>query len=123
MSLMWMPAQTTTPPLPTLARASGTNSPDGRVVTNIEGIPNRVGDPDYATYGGTDDLDNSGILKYISIRYGGYIIASSKEVNGLSLAGIGRSTVIDHIDIYNTKDDNIEFFGGTVNTKYMVTWA
>lgn len=70
-------------------------------------------------YGGTNDLDNSGVLKYLSIRHGGYTIADGKEVNGLTLGGVGRGTTISNIDIYCTSDDGIEIFGGTVDLSYL----
>lgn len=70
-------------------------------------------------YGGGNDLDNSGVLKYLSIRHGGYTIADGKEVNGLTLGGVGRGTTIDHIDIYCTSDDGVEIFGGTVDLSYI----
>lgn len=70
-------------------------------------------------YGGADDDDSSGVLSYVSIRYGGYGFAPASEINGLSLYGVGRGTQIDHIEIVGNLDDGIEFFGGTVNTKYV----
>ena len=65
-----------------------------------------------------DDNDNSGILKYVSIRYSGSILAVGGEINGLSLGSVGRGTTIDHVEIISNADDNIEFFGGTVNVKH-----
>jgi hypothetical protein len=70
-------------------------------------------------YGGADDDDSSGVLSYVSIRYGGYGFAAASEINGLSLYGVGRGTQIDHVEIVGNLDDGIEFFGGTVNTKYV----
>lgn len=70
-------------------------------------------------YGGTNDKDNSGVLKYVSLRHGGYTIATNKEVNGLTLGGVGSGTTIDHIDIYCTSDDGVEVFGGTVDLSYL----
>jgi hypothetical protein len=65
-----------------------------------------------------DDNDNSGILRYISIRHAGDILAVGNELNGLSLGSVGRGTTIDHIEVVACDDDAIEFFGGTVNIKY-----
>jgi hypothetical protein len=65
------------------------------------------------------DDDDSGALKYISIRYGGFNVSANNEINGLTLGGVGRATDIDHIDIYQNKDDMIEFFGGAANVKYL----
>lgn len=66
-----------------------------------------------------DDDDNSGILKYVSIRHGGTEIAPANEVNGLTLGSVGRGTTIEHIEVVSNGDDGIEFFGGTVNVKYI----
>ena len=68
-----------------------------------------------------DDNDNSGVLKYVSIRHSGAILAVGAEINGLTLASVGRGTTIDHIEIVSCADDNIEIFGGTVNLKYVST--
>ncbi len=78
--------------------------------------------PFIGTAGGTfDDNDNSGIMKYVSIRHSGAILAVGAEINGLTLASVGRGTTIDHIEIVSCADDNIEIFGGTVNLKYVST--
>jgi hypothetical protein len=66
-----------------------------------------------------DDNDNSGVMKYVSIRHAGAILAVGAEINGLTLASVGRGTTIDHIEIVSCADDNIEVFGGTVNLKYI----
>ncbi len=86
---------------------------------SIEGIP-----PDDANgiYGGTDDADNSGIIKYVSIRHGGTSIGEGNEINGLTLGGIGSGTVIENIEIVSNQDDGIEFFGGTVTVTNVVVW-
>jgi len=68
-----------------------------------------------------DDNDNSGILRYVSIRHAGALIADANELNGLSLGSVGRGTTIEHLEIIASADDNIEFFGGTVNVKYITT--
>ncbi len=71
-------------------------------------------------YGGEDEADNSGILKYIRLEYTGFALDSEHEANGLSLYGVGSGTTIDHIAVYKGGDDGIEFFGGSVNLKYAV---
>jgi hypothetical protein len=72
-------------------------------------------------FGGTNDDDNSGVLRYVSIRHGGAVLATSKEINGLSLGAVGRGTTIEYVESYCAADDGFEFFGGTVNTKYLVS--
>jgi hypothetical protein len=68
-----------------------------------------------------DDNDNSGVLRYVSIRHAGALIADANELNGLSLGSVGRGTTIEHLEIIASADDNIEFFGGTINVKYVTT--
>ncbi|MFN8258983.1 MAG: hypothetical protein U0W24_25060 [Bacteroidales bacterium] len=85
----------------------------------IEGIP--PSDPN-GLYGGTDDADNSGVIKYISIRHGGANIGEGNEINGLTLAGVGSGTVIENVEIVSNQDDGIEFFGGTVSVNNVVVW-
>lgn len=66
------------------------------------------------------DDDDSGTLSYISIRYGGFNLAANNEINGLTLGAVGRSTDIDHIEVFQNKDDGIELFGGAANLKYVI---
>ena len=94
-----------------------TNSIEG--IPETSGITSRAINPDYAKYGGTNAGDDSGILRYVSIRHGRAEIGAGNEINGLTLGGVGTGTTIEYIDIYANKDDGIEFFGGTVNAKYL----
>lgn len=73
--------------------------------------------------GGRDDNDNSGVIKYVQIRYGGYTLADGSEINGLTLYCVGRGTELHHVEVYNNQDDCIEWFGGTVCGKYLVAWG
>ena len=86
-------------------------------VGQIEGIPSTES---RGAYGGNDDADNSGVLRYVSIRHGGTSIGADNEINGLTLGAVGSATQIDHIEIFSNQDDGIEFFGGTVNVKNIV---
>ncbi|MCB9263233.1 MAG: hypothetical protein H6607_12735 [Flavobacteriales bacterium] len=93
---------------------AGLNSTPG--YSSIEGIPTSE---TRGVYGGSDDADNSGVLRYISIRHGGTDIGAGNEINGLSLGGVGSGTIVDHIEVVGNADDAVELFGGTVNIKYM----
>src|SRR5436190_20689548 len=87
-----------------------------------EGLPDVVdGGEALLRFGGTDDDDNSGILRYVSIRHGGRALFPNKEINGLSLGAVGRGSTIEFVESYCAADDGFEFFGGTVNTKYLVS--
>jgi hypothetical protein len=72
-------------------------------------------------YGRNCDDSDSGTLNFVSIRYGGFNLSANNEINGLTLGGVGRETEIDYIDIFNNKDDSIEFFGGAVNVKHVIS--
>lgn len=85
----------------------------------IEGIP---ASDQNGLYGGSDDVDNSGVLKYISIRHGGANIGEGNEINGLTLGGVGSGTVIENIEIVSNQDDGIEWFGGSVSVKNVIVW-
>lgn len=85
----------------------------------IEGIPTSDAN---GLYGGNDDNDNSGVIKYVSIRHGGANIGSGNEINGLTLGGVGSATVIENIEIIANQDDGIEWFGGKVTVKNAVIW-
>lgn len=71
-------------------------------------------------YGGTALDDNSGVLKYVRIQYAGIAISADKEFNSLTLLGVGNGTTIEHVQVDSGKDDGFEFFGGSVNGKYLV---
>lgn len=85
----------------------------------IEGIP--ASDPN-GLYGGSDAADNSGVVKFISIRHGGANIGEGNEINGLTLGGVGNGTVIENVEVVANQDDGIEFFGGTVNVTNALVW-
>ena len=87
---------------------------------NIEGVPVNE---DYGLYGGDDQMDNSGVFTYVSIRHAGALIGDGNELNGLTLGGVGRGTTIDNIEVVGNLDDGIELFGGCVNATNLLVWA
>lgn len=72
-------------------------------------------------YGGNDDNDNSGIIKYVSVRHGGTSVTINNEINAITMAGVGQGTIIEYCEAYANSDDGFEWFGGTVNTRYLVS--
>jgi len=84
---------------------------------HIEGIPETEA---RGLYGGSDDNDNSGVIKYVSIRHGGTDIGSGNEINGLTCGAVGSATVIDYLEVIANIDDGIEFFGGAPIIKHAV---
>ena len=70
-------------------------------------------------YGGTDAADNSGILRYVRVQYSGGAADGQSENNGFSFYGVGSGTTVEYIQVFEGKDDGVEFFGGTVNVDYV----
>jgi hypothetical protein len=70
-------------------------------------------------YGGSDDNDNSGLIRFASIRYGGFILSPNNEINGLTTGATGRGTYFEFIEVVNNADDDFEHFGGLCNMKYV----
>ena len=93
---------------------------NGDTKAQIEGIP---ASDLKGTYGVNSINDNSGILKYVSIRHSGIEIAAGNELNGLTLGGVGNGTTIENIEIYATGDDGVELFGGSVNCKNILVYS
>jgi hypothetical protein len=104
------------------APSTNTAAPSAANFAQMEGLTGSSSTDPNVIYGGGDDLDSSGTFSYVSLRYGGKVIGLGNELNGLSLGGIGKETVIDHIEIYNNVDDGIEIWGGTVNVQYFSIW-
>ncbi len=98
----------------TLNSPSASGTP---IVDNIEGID--INEPRGA-FGGSDEADSSGVLRYVSIRHGGTLIGADNEINGLTLGAVGSGTTVEFVEVFANLDDGIEFFGGTVNTRYLV---
>lgn len=64
--------------------------------------------------------DNSGRFRYVQVRFPGFEVSAGNELNGVTLGGIGNGTTFDHVQVANSSDDGIEWFGGRVNAKYLV---
>jgi hypothetical protein len=82
-------------------------------VNNSEGL---------GLYGGADDNDNSGVLKYVRIEYPGYAYLPDKELNGLTMGAVGKGTTIDYVQVSNAADDSYEWFGGSVDCKHLIAY-
>lgn len=102
----------------------------GRAVNNrganisVEGIrPDSIaGRPGKEFHGGTDNNDNSGILRYVRIEYAGFTLVQNEELNSLTMGSIGSGTTIEYVQTSYGNDDAFEWFGGTVNCKYLVAY-
>ena len=100
-----------------LGRAS-INTTDGE--GEIEGIPVTEGRGAYGGGSAPDDADNSGVLRYVSIRHGGAALAPGDEINGLTFGAVGSATTVEFVEVLSNDDDCFEWFGGTVDTRYLV---
>jgi hypothetical protein len=94
----------------------------GRAKTNRSSEPTIEGGIGRA-YGGINDEDNSGILKYVRIEYAGIAALPNSEINALTLGAVGSSTIIENVQTIYANDDAFEFFGGTVSPKNLYAFA
>jgi hypothetical protein len=105
----------------------------GGVIINGNGITNNCTDAQRAAndchvvseglpsnYGGNDNDESSGILRYVIVKHTGFEVAPDDEINGITFNAVGSGTVISHVQTYSTFDDGIEFFGGAANVDHFV---
>jgi hypothetical protein len=92
------------------------NQPGG--VANIEGIVPSAN----TQFGGSDDNDNSGSLKYVRVEFAGIALEPNKEINGITFGSVGRGTQVDYIQVSFSGDDSYEWFGGTVDCKHLISY-
>lgn len=81
----------------------------------IEGGPRTI-------HGGNNDNDCSGALRYVRVEFAGYPFAPDQEINGITFGSVGRGTRVDHLQVSYSNDDSYEWFGGTVNAKYLIAY-
>lgn len=89
-------------------------------INNGDSAGSNEGEGETGLYGGDDENDNSGILRYVRIEFSGYEYNPEKQLNGIAFQGVGRGTQVDHIQVHMGGDDGIEFFGGTVDARYLL---
>ena len=77
-----------------------------------EGVPSQ--------YGGNNNAESSGVLRYVVIKHAGFEVAPNDELNGITFNAVGSGTVVENVEIYSSYDDGIEFFGGAVNIRNYV---
>ena len=97
---------------------------DGTTNNNVqmEGFNNVTFDANLAKFGGTDANDNSGIVRYLRLEFGGLAFEVNKEINGLTLGGVGAGTELNHVQVSFANDDSFEWFGGNVNSTHLIAW-
>jgi hypothetical protein len=94
----------------------------GKANTNVPGDNVLIEGGPAAYYGGSDDNDDSGEFRYVRIEFPGVPLEPNKEINGLTMGAVGRATDIDHIQVSHSGDDAFEWFAGTVNCKYLISF-
>jgi hypothetical protein len=87
------------------------------------GCLEKSGEGTSGLYGGCNDADSSGVLRYAIIEYSGFRFTTTNELNGIAFQGVGSKTVLDFIQVHGGQDDGIEFFGGSVNAKHIYLTA
>ena len=114
----------------TSGKAVGERTPGdwGGIVLLGRAITNRLSEPTIEggigrAYGGNNDADNSGVLKYIRIEYAGVAAMPNSEINALTLGAVGSGTILENIQTVYANDDAFEFFGGTVNASNLYAYA
>ncbi|HEY0977144.1 MAG TPA: hypothetical protein VGE21_06700 [Flavobacteriales bacterium] len=95
----------------------------GRAPINLPGGTGVVEGGVEAVFGGNDPADDSGSLSYVRIEFPGIAFQENNEINGITLAGVGNGTDIDHIQVSYSGDDSFEWFGGTVNNKHLIAFG
>ncbi len=93
------------------------NAPVNQTNPEIEGITPA------AVYGGADPADNSGVLKYVRVEYAGIELTPNNETNSITLGAVGSGTVLEYCQVSFGGDDGFEWFGGSVNGKYLISFA
>jgi hypothetical protein len=92
---------------------------NGRARLNF-GTGEAAGEGDTGVYGGQDDNDDSGILRYVRVEFAGIEFSPDNELNGIAFQAVGRATQVDHVQSHLSRDDAMEWFGGTADGKYLV---
>jgi hypothetical protein len=96
----------------------GTDFPEGLA----SGSGSNVLNASSSIYGGTDDDDSSGVLRFVVNRYGGFVLGAAavgNEINAFTFCALGSGTVLEHLECFQNKDDGFEFFGGKCNTRFL----
>jgi hypothetical protein len=93
------------------------NQPGG--VANIEGLA----PTNFTQHGGTNDNDDSGVIRFVRIEFAGIALEPNKEINGLTFGSVGNQTLVDYVQVSHCGDDSFEWFGGTVNCKHLIAYS
>jgi hypothetical protein len=112
----------------TSAQAPGSRKPgDWGGIILLGKAPNNMGEQTIeggvrSNHGGTDANDNSGILSYVRVEFAGIEYSPDNEINGVTFGSVGAGTQVDHVQVSYSGDDSFEWFGGSMNAKYLVAF-
>jgi hypothetical protein len=112
----------------TSSQAPGNRKPgDWGGLILLGNAPNNMGEQTIeggvrSNHGGMNANDNSGILRYIRVEFAGIEYSTDNEINGITFGSVGSGTQVDHVQVSYSGDDSFEWFGGTVNAKYLVAF-
>ncbi|MDR2413848.1 MAG: hypothetical protein LBD64_02540 [Odoribacteraceae bacterium] len=110
----------------TSARAPGQRAAgDWGGIILLGKAPNNMGEQTIeggvrSNHGGSDPADNSGVLSYVRVEFAGVEYSPDNEINGITFGSVGSGTTLDHLQVSRSGDDAFEWFGGTVNARYLV---
>ncbi|MBT0585291.1 hypothetical protein [Alteromonas oceanisediminis] len=96
------------------------NAPSNKCPTTGDCSLQVEGVQEGAVFGGTNEADNSGSIRYTRVMHGGFEIAPDNELNGVTFGGVGSGTTVEYLQVHKNADDGVEFFGGNVDVKYLV---
>lgn len=96
------------------------NAPSNKCPTDADCALQIEGVQEGAVFGGTASDDNSGTLRYVRVMHGGFEVAPDNELNGVTFGGVGSGTTVEYLQVHKNADDGVEFFGGSVDVKYLV---
>lgn len=94
----------------------------GTDAVQIEGFNGITFDATLAKIGGTVPNDNSGSISFLRLEFGGLAFEANREINGLTLGAVGSGTRINNVQVSFCNDDSFEWFGGTVNSRNLISW-
>ena len=90
--------------------------------SNAPTVPNAGSGVIYSNGTAAGDTESSGTLRYVRVEFAGYAVASAQELNSFTFAAVGNGTTLEYLQSMTGLDDSFEWFGGTVNGRYLVSY-
>ena len=93
---------------------------DCRATNDVAGPFDCESEGNGGLFGGTDNADDSGILRYVRSEYAGLEITPNNELNAFTFNAVGTGTTLEFLQTFRSTDDHFEWFGGSVKSSYFV---